>query len=76
MLTGTGIPIMTEFVPQYLKKQNCYELLINNLSEFYTYFIWLEEYGNGIPRLRRTDTLYEFGRELGERQADIFLVKR
>ncbi len=76
MLTGTGIPVMTEFVPQYLKRQNCYELLINNLSELYTYFIWVEEYGNGMPRLRKTDTLFEFGQELGERQADIFLVKK
>lgn len=76
MFEGTRIPVMMEFVPQYLKKQNCYEMLINDLSMFYSYFIWLEEFeAGGAVRLRGMDTLNAFGEELGERQADIFLVK-
>lgn len=75
MLTGTKIPIMMEFVPQYLKRQNCYELLIDNLMKHYKYFIWMEEFVKGVSCLREINTLYKFGQELGERQSDIFLVK-
>ena len=76
LLESVDIPVMTEFVPSYLKKQGCYEMLIEDLSILYPGFIWMEEAVKGEARVREIGTLPVFGEELGDRQADIFLVKK
>lgn len=76
LLEEADIPVMAEFVPSYLKKQGCYEMMLQDLSMLYSGFVWMEEAGQGKVQVREIATLPAFGKALGEKQADIFLVKR
>ena len=65
-----------EFVPKYLRRQGSDELLLQNLKRCYTHFIWLNEYlDNNVDELREIGDLENFSQQLGDGQADIFLVK-
>lgn len=77
LLKDSSIPVLMEFVPKYLKRQNSYQLLLENLEKIYTHFIWLDEYmENGRCEMRNVMELEEFALQLGDGQADIFLIKR
>ena len=76
LLADSSIPVCMEFVPKYLKRQESYDLLLQNLKAFYTHYIWLNEYLDmGMEELRSIHDLESFSQWLGNGQADIFLVK-
>ena len=76
LLADSSIPVCMEFVPKYLKRQESYDLLLQNLKAFYTHYIWLNEYlDTGMEELRSIHDLESFSQWLGNGQADIFLVK-
>ncbi|MCI9200237.1 MAG: FkbM family methyltransferase [Lachnospiraceae bacterium] len=76
LLSSSKIPVCMEFVPKYLRRQGSYELLLQNLKRCYTHFIWLNEYlDNNVDELREIGDLENFSQQLGDGQADIFLVK-
>ncbi len=66
------IPMFMEYVPEYLERASCKELLHEKLEMMYSKYICIEDYKKGI---REPKSIKELALGTGYRQCDLFLIK-